>query len=238
MTVFTEQTEQTNPLTTLVGETGKYKSPEELAKGYQNLNEFAENLKREAAELREELGKRLSVEEQVRALANQRTEQPSAPKDPVEPQPHERVKPFTDEDLVARIREELQRTNSEQIAQRNFNEVTSKLVETFGDETKANDFVNQKARELGVSVKFLMEAAQTSPNGFFKIVELDNPTSQTVTTRSDVNTEALANKPGQVKPGTYAFYEQMRKTDPKTYWLPRTQNQMHKEARSNPNFMQ
>lgn len=238
MTVFTEQPEHVDPLTTLVGETGKYKTPEELAKGYQNLNEFTENLKRETAELREELGKRLSVAEQVQALATQRTEQPpaqsQAPATTETP-----AKPFTDEDLGSRIREILKTDNAQQTAQRNADEVTNRLIASLGDQTKANDFVNTKARELGVSVKFLLEAAQASPTGFFKLVDIDAPAvSNAVASRSDVNPEALTNKPGQVKIGTYAFYENMRKTDPKTYWQPRTQNQMHKEARSNPNFMQ
>lgn len=232
MTVFTEQSEQ--PPVTLVGDNAKYKTQADLEQGYTHLNEFAENLKREAAELREELGKRLSVEEQVRALATQRTEQPSAP--PQTPStPSEPAKPFTDEDLGSRIREIMQSDNAEQTARRNADEVEQKLVSALGDATKANDFVNAKARELKVSVSFLLDMAKTSPSGFFKLVDItEAPSPSAPASRSDVNPAAFANNSGQAKPGTYAFYETMRKTDPKTYWLPKTQNQMHRDARSNP----
>lgn len=232
MTVFAETTEQPNSLEALVGEGKKYKDVAELAKAYQHLDIFAENLKRENAETREELGKRLSVEEQVRALANQRAEQPPAITTPPVQTTPEPVKAITDEDLVARIREVQQKDSLAQRAQTNAQAVESRLITTFGDETKANDFVNQKASELGVSVAFLLDAAKTSPTGFYKLVDLQaEPTPSPSASRSDVNTSALPAT--HVKPNTKAYYDNLRRQDLKLYLSPRIQNQMMKDILAN-----
>ena len=230
MTVFTENNDQTNPLESLVGEDKKYKTAEELAKAYQHLDTFAENLKREQAEAREELGKRLTVEEQIAALANQRrTEQPSAAPAPQATTPPETAKPFTDEDLGNRIREVMNRDNAEQRAATNAQAVVDRLTTTFGTEAKANEFVNAKAKELGVSVNFLLDTAKTSPTGFYKLVDIQAEATPNTATRSEVNTTNFA-ATGQIKPGTKAFYDNLRKTDLKLYMSPKIQNQMMKDA--------
>ena len=90
---------------------------------------------------------------------------------------------------------------------------------------------------MGVSVKFLMDSAAQSPAAFFATMELETAPRPATGTRSDVNPAALsAQASGTAKPGTYAFYEEMRKTNPKLYNAPKVQLEMHKAAFENPEF--
>ena len=210
----------------LVGEGKKYNTLEALAKSRIDADNYIEQLKREQAEMREELNKRVSVEDAIQKF------QRNTPSQPTEVQTTPAVAPALDEKtLVERIRQVSQSMNEEQRYNANVEAAAARLVELYGDQEKANAMVKAKAAELGVSVKFLQDAAAQSPTGFFKLLDVDKqPTATPGPTHSDVNPRAFgAANPG-VKPGTYAYYEEIRKSNPKQYFTPAIQNQLMKDA--------
>ena len=89
-----------------------------------------------------------------------------------------------------------------------------------------------KAQELGVSVEFLQSVAAQSPKAFLAQLGLDNTSNQApvVAPRNDINPRALNETSGRVKEGTYAYYENIRKTDPKAYYSPKIQIEMHRNV--------
>ncbi len=220
-----------SPLETLVGEGKKYKTVEDLANAYIHADSFIKSTVRELQEVKEELNVRLDTEDVLkRARQNQSNVEPN-------PSPETKVKetttPLSNEDLAARIREITQAERLRETAAQNVTTVATRLIEQFGDENKANEFVRNKAAELGVGVEFLQDVAARSPKAFFSSIGLENPSPKTPPTtpsRGDVNTEAFRNNGTQVKAGTYAYYENLRKTDPKTYFARDTQLRMHKDA--------
>lgn len=227
----------TDPLLdALVGEGKKYKTVADLAKAYDNVNGFAETLK---AEKREALAKADAAE--ARALATQqlleaRLRQPDQSENnrgpDHTPQRLDTIVPVDDEELESRIEKIAQKREDTQRATTNLNTVANKLEELYGDTTKANEAVKAKAAELGVSVEWLRSSAASSPAAFYNVMGITNAPPQNKASnapRNDVNTLVLGNQ-NSVKPGTYQAYEELRKTDPKRYYNPKTQAEMHKHA--------
>lgn len=221
---------------TLVGEDKPYKTFDDLARGKLEADRTIKAREEELAGLREELQRRLTFEQLAEEL--KRRDEPSpfdnqAPRVPPVNEPQNTPAPsLTDEDLENRIAETLQRQREQERIAANVNEVTTRLIQTFGDEAKAEQYIQQKAAELGVSTSFLRDAAARSPKAFFVTIGLEgNQTPAAAShTKSDVNTAALVNQGSGPKPGSYEFYENLRKTDPSRYWDPKTQRQLHKDA--------
>lgn len=201
-------------------------------KRLKDKDDFIERLKGEQADLRAEL-ERIKLDKEMADLRNQ----VSAASRSTTPQANQDTKPaaapaITDDDLVNRIKQVTQAMSVEERQATNEAEAARLLVEQFGDEAKAGQYVSQKAAELGVSVAFLKETAKQSPKAFFTTIGLNDtaPKGVPTATRSDVNTAALNSANPTAKEGTYAYYQELKRTDPKRYFSPNIQNQMHRDA--------
>lgn len=225
MSVFNDAA-PANPLDLLVGEGKKFATIEDLAKGKIEADRTIEDRNREAAELRAEM-ERLRLENEI--YKRQPVREPEArtterePTRPVEEEPAE--------DLATRIRKELQAATEEERKNQNLAHVVNRLEDIYGE--RAGEILRNKAAELGVSVKFLQDVAASSPKAFYAQIGLtDSPTQTATTVRSDVNTEAVNAQSSQgVKQGTYHYYEELRRNDPKRYFSPQVQNEMFLNAK-------
>jgi|SRR6478609_513055 len=222
LNVFTEQTPPQSAFDALVGEGKKYATVEDMAKSVDFAQRHIEALEAETAQYRQALAADVEAQRQQTPIA------------PPPASPEQRI---DEVDLETRIRQTLEKANTEQKLSKNVNEVSQKLVEVFGDAAKANAAVQQKATELGVSLSFLMDSAAQSPKAFYAQMGLNTAAAPKPGTPGTVNSAALAaiNPQRATQPGTYAYYEDLRKTNPKLYNSPRIQLQMHKEA-GNPGF--
>lgn len=219
--VFTDPTpnQEQGTLDSLVGEGRKYANAEELARSWAHAQEHIKQLEAETAQYRN------GIQTQVEQL---RQPEPVTP--PSEVKTEQRA---PEVDLETRIRETIEKTERDKKLARNVNEVSTKLVEVYGSAEKANAVVKARAAELGVSLDFLMEAAAQSPRAFYAQVGLnDGPRSTPLSAVGSVNPSALtaASPNSAAQPGTYKYYEQLRKENPKLYNKPSTQLQMHKDA--------
>lgn len=225
-----QQQEEDNPtaqipeeLANLVGEGKKYKTVEDALKSVPHSQEHINRLENELSELREDLNKRLNSEETLKQILEkqQGSEGQETPSDPVTP---DAIK-----DLVKSTYEEL---TQEEKQKQNIQTVESALESKWGDKTV--ETLKAKANELGVSVQFMRDTAAHSPTAFFNLVGMNgattNPDHTTAPRNSDVNTTAMNENPS-VRPNTYRWYQQLRKSDPKAYYNPKTQMQMHEDAR-------
>ena len=233
--VFKDDAIVENYMETLVGEGKKYKSTDELAKGYANADTALKARTEELVQLRAELNTRLTVEEQLKKIQVTKDAASNAPVDDPAKTRQDHDNALSKADLDARILEVMTTEQTKNKAIQNATSVTQRLIELFGDETKANEVVRQKAAELGVSAKFLLDVATQSPKAFYAQLGLDEKTqasnkqSTNAPFKGNVNVAALENTPG-VKGGSYEFYENLRKTDPKNYFTPRIQNQLFRDA--------
>lgn len=217
-----------NPLEALVGEGKKYRTVEDLAKAQLAAQEHITRLESENGEFRNGLQRDILSREQQ----TQRNTPPEGNQDQ-----GNQSQRAPQEDLAERIREVTRQDREQEKARTNVTTVTDRLTEVYGTAEAANAAMVAKARELEVPLKWLMDQAALSPTAFYKTVDLDAKPSQAPAPRGQFNTGALQSQTaGTAKAGTYAYYEELRKTNPKVYNLPKTQLEMHKQAMENPNF--
>ena len=220
---------QTAALADLVGEGKKFKTADDLAKAKLESDRFIESLKRENQEMREDLAARLTVEQ---ALAKQREAGNVEPPKPTENTPN----PQRQVDLGDQIEQALAKRDQAKTVQSNIEIVTTKMTEVFGSIDKAAETISARSKELGMSVESLQQMASTNPKAFYKLIGVeDKPPAASPTTSWQRTKNPAAMKSAVTesvtKPGTYAYYQEIRRTDPATYYTPRVQLAMDKDAR-------
>lgn len=202
----------------LIGEGKKYKSLEDALKSIPHAQTHISSLEREMAELREDLAKRLSAEEVLKKIQ----ERDKAPE-------KENTTPTLDTDTLKNlVKDTYKEMTAEEKARANVLKVDGKMKEVYGD--KAREIIATKAEELGVTVDFLASTAATSPQGFFKLVGLeDKKAAPTNTERhGSVNTETLNTETAEQY--TYKWFQKLRKENPREYYKPDVQRLLHKKA--------
>ena len=222
----TNTTNTTTPsvLGDYVGEGKKYTSPEELAKGYGNADNFINQLKTEMGELRTELDKRLSAEDMVAQIKREREELNASQTTPENTTPQLDAQGVTD--LISQT---LDQRSTQQTADVNMAAADAKMKALYGND-KAHEVMQKKAQELNLSVEFLAGVAAKSPEAFYAVLGIADSKSTTTPamTASTTNTEAVSkvNESVQVTVDTWNSFEALRKSDPKRYFTPAVQNKL------------
>jgi len=207
-------------LTDLIGEGKKYKSMDDALRSIPHAQTHISRLEQELSELKEDLGKRLNAEEALNKILEARKSSDSQEHPPAD------ITPDALKDLVKSTYKEI--SDDERKAQ-NITAVSQRVVEAWGE--KANATLQQKADELGVSVEFLQDTASHSPKAFYNLIGLTGTHKQEspAARQSSVNTASFEGT-GVVQPYSYKWYQQMRKDDPKAYYTPKVQLEMHRRA--------
>lgn len=219
-------------LNDLVGEGKKFKTPDDLAKAKLESDRFIEKLQNEQRELREELAKRLTTEE---ALRKAQEANPVEPRTPPE-QPPAQQRQVEQPNITSEVEKVLAKRDQEQKLRGNIDTVTTRMTELYGTVEKAAEVVTNKSRELGMSVAELQRLASDNPKAFFKLIDaVDSPKQESGASswQRAKNPTAMrdASKAQTAQPGTYKYYEELRRSDPASYFSPRVQLQMDKDAR-------
>lgn len=218
-----------NAFEALVGEGKKFSDPEALAKGKLEADNYIEQLKAQLAEVEAKVRGEENLEQMLAKIAEKQTPTKS---DPVV-EAHQPAKPaMTDDDLAAKVRAMLEDKDRQTVITNNVNEVANRLIDVYGSETAANEYVRKRAQELGVSVEFLQDVAAKSPKAFYETVRVEAPSTSAGPTKGDANPQALQKHSPGVKPNTYRWYQELRKDNPAMY--NKLQLQMHNDALKNP----
>lgn len=223
---FSENTDpaETDPVAELVGEGKKYKTVADLAKAKLEADRFIEQLKSENKGIREEFSNAEAAQAQLDEL---RQEIANLKKQSNAVQPRDNTNPQLDESaveaLVSRVITQREATNT---AAENIKEANKQLIASAGSVEQAQSLVKAKASELGLSIDELKAVAAKSPTAFLKMVS-DGKTVPPagVSAKGSHNTES-GPVISDTKPGTKAYYENIRKTNKKLYWSPTIQNQI------------
>lgn len=223
-----------------VGEGKKYKDEKAAGRALIEKDLFIEQLKREAEEARQELRSRISVEEALTKLQERQTEtsgQATSHRENVSGEGNQStsassvdIDKLVEEKLTARERA-MQEASRKAKEEQNLNTVRERLSEVYGPNFSSE--VKKKAQELGVSTQFLTEAGAKEPNAVFKLLGLDQQKGYRDITdpapaQSRVNTSANTGNNSGLR--NEAFYQKMRKEDPKRFWSSKVQAQRHKDA--------
>lgn len=223
-------TPSSDTLTNLVGEGKKFKTVEDLAKGKLEADQFIETLKQELADLRQESATRARLEEIVDNLTSARRAEENYQEAPNHRPNESPSQPQTTQgDIERLIDQTITRREQQQTATQNRQVVKEKLKEVFG-----SDYVSKletRREELGLSQSDMDSLAARSPTAFLALVAPNQGRSTPVSPpRSSVRSEALTHQNPTAAPGTWAYYEALKQSDPKKYWSPAVQGQLHKDA--------
>lgn len=216
-------------LSEYVGDGKKFASAAELARAKAESDAHIARIEAENKQYREKMMQSKSVEDLMDQI-NERlsTNRQDPPNHGGDNEPDKTGTSVSPEDLDAMISEKLTQKQKEDQERTNTNWVMSQLQQTYGADYGKR--VQAAAAELGMSKEDMTLLASQKPKAFMKLVtDRQAPTNQRGFTPPDnrMNTQAT---PGNSGVKNYAYYRNMRKTDPKTYQSSRIQGEMHREA--------
>lgn len=204
-------------LVELVGAGKKYQDEKALAKSVVYKDAHIKRLEQEAAirdanyaKLNDEYTTAASLKELIDQLKSQKTD------DTHEQPPVTVQQPMTKpEDMKSLFKQ----FRDEEVEETNFNTVQAKLKEKLGP--SYGQVLNEKANQLGLTKDMVNSLARRSPTAFFNALGIND-------TQSDLFQAPPRSEfaPRGEKKRDWAFYQEMKKSDPKTYNKPETQVQL------------
>ncbi len=206
------------------------KTPEDRLK---EKDEFIESLKRQTAELREDLAKRVDAEKALEDLRNELKSMREQSK--TASQGGTQASALSEVDIRTLVQKTITDTESLRSKEQNVKTANDELVSHYGGDTKkASEEVQKRAKDLGVSVQFLKDAAAQSPTAFIRLMEIESKGEDSSTfVQSSVNSEGVGKETKRVlKEGTYEYFRDLHKTNPKLYFSPSVQQQIMKSAKA------
>lgn len=212
----------------LVGEGKKYSDQNAAAKALFEKDNFIKKLQQENEEARNELKARMNLEELAdKVTRGYRPEQrPTNPQTPDTEKAPEKTEETNTVDVAAEFEKLYEERVTKENRARNVAKSRESMKSLYGADYETA--IVKASEELGVSKEYLLDMAATSPDGFTRVVQSavkpdDNrpttPPSSTFTPTggSDVRKNN-------------AYFQKMRKEDPKRYFSKQVQVEMHKEA--------
>jgi hypothetical protein len=209
--------------TALVGETQKYKTPDDLAKAYNNADQFIETLKEENRKLREQAASAKTIDEVLERMSKQ-SGAPEADNPPVQGITPDVVQQLVEKTLEGRKQQETKNGN--------LIKADSLMKEKFGE--KAELVFKQKA-STPEKAKILMELAANDPLEFVSLFAGTQLPSNNFDTGSMNTTSVTSNGGDRSKvEGTKEWAAKVRKDDPNTYWSQEFQYKLQQTVSKNP----
>jgi len=212
----------------LVGEGRKYKTIDDLAKSRLEADRFIEQLKQENHGMRDDLTR---LQEDLERKAKLEDRLNSIESSQENPRNHPAV---SEKEIEQMVQKSITQREQAQSAQQNLERTNQQMLERYnGDRNKAIEAVQNRASELGVSVKYLTDTAAKSPTAFHALMGTTDtqskPQERPAPSEGTVRTEGLA-ATGVSGERDWSYYERLRKESPKAYWDPKVQQQLFKDA--------
>lgn len=204
-------------LAELVGDNKKFKSPEDLAKGKFEADQFIEIMKRRQDELRadylklqEDNNKKANLEELVDKLTARLASSEHTPANEVKDKPELDLKQL--DTLVSERMSALDRQRQEQS---NWSTVQAKAQEVLGE--RYAQVLSQRSKELGLSDETVNSLAKNSPQAFFKAFGLDQTNTEGFQTppRNQQRSDNFVPRGSDHHP--WSYYQELKKANPNLY---------------------
>lgn len=186
-----------------------------------------DDLKKDYLELREQHQTSAQLKDVLDQLEKQRT-QPQNQNDqtPITPR-DEAVPSIKPEDISKLIADEIARNKAVDRQTQNFQTVEGKLKETFGENYQAS--YKQRLDSLGLSQQFADDLARNYPEVFFKTFDIGQARQESFQSPPRTNQRPSSFAPS-VQKRDWAYYQELKKTNPHLYLDPKIAVQMHDDA--------
>lgn len=210
----------------LVGEGKKFKDPDALAKGKLEADHHIANLEKELSDMRAELQGRLSMEELLDKVQTRTSNDEVTPPNPLNVRTDEQEDGLVSRDLAKEVRALVEAERKKERREANVSSAKAELKKRFGADY--NSKLQNIADSLEVSVNMLSDMAATSPAGFIKLIDSVAKPDKDI---SIPNTQIDTNRDRkEFTSKNAAYYKELRRSDPKTYWSKHNQVEMNREA--------
>jgi len=201
---------------------------EDAAKKIENADGHISNLEAENQDLRHK------IDEYMGALANSATGiTEKSTQESVEDTPQA----VTSEDVARIVAETIKSQSVEDRLTSNAKIVEDQLTDVFGTPQAAKEALVNKTKELGWSDATVKQLVTESPGIIVDLIAGRNAppvTEEPTTTVGTRNSQAIVGNNTAPSEGTYKWWQELRKTDPKGYDSPRMAMQRMKDAQENP----
>lgn len=208
--------ELTGTVAELVGESKKFKTIEALAASVNYKDEHIAKLEAENKALRD---KTINSEEVFNKLLESKEKENTKTT----------VESLTADEIQRIVQDTLTKTKTQDETANNLKKANDTLVQKFGGLEKAQEFLKQKANELGLGIEFLMSTAAKSPSAFLKVIGVDeqksNPQNNPII-QGTKNTDGQTEFKSGLTVGTVEYYREMYRTNPSKYMSPKIQNEI------------
>jgi hypothetical protein len=215
-----------NYLSDLVGPDKKFRDAEALAKGkwyadaqIEIQNKKMDQLRNDYLQLKADYDARAKLEEYLDQLQTKPQNIPTHVEPQVKTDNAPAIKP---EDIEALINRRLSESKVSDRAEQNFNTVTERLKEQYGNSWQT--VLKQKTEEIGLTSDEVDAMARRSPKLFFKTMDLDKPPAAApfpAPPRSDTRFV-----PQGAPKKTWTYYQEQFKKNPKLYYDPKMTQEM------------
>lgn len=199
----------------------KFKDPNELAKGYVHAQKHIDDMEAELAELREAKKKGEWTDEVLERLGQRQPTSKGEGQEVAGTSDKATPAAPSEDDLKSLIKDTLTQQEKERTAEQNRQTVEEGLRTLYGTEAKSK--LEEKSKELGMSVKRLQALAEESPNAFFTLIGQPPQKETNRIAGNQVNTSAGFDQSGRKN---WAYYQKMRREKPKLYRSPQVQNEI------------
>lgn len=215
---------------------GKAPDLTEIAKGKYHADQHIARLEQEQANLRKELDKRLTYEEVIAKIEAAKTPSKSEARTEKSDEEQANEKPHTpSNDLdLSKVEELMRKTYQQESVKaqqaKNIEQIKDTLVKTWG--AGYERALSQKAEELGLSKEYMDNLAASSPKAFLALVGVQDTPRASPSSSLPPQTR-VEGRPGNDRSGVknMSYYNKLMLTDPREYWTPRVQNEIHEQAR-------
>lgn len=226
-----------NYLEELVGEGKKFQTPEELARGKAEADATIDFFKNQMDRLRDDYLKereqntsRAGLEEILNEIKQLKSASNTNDNTSGANETDDKKEPAFDwtkvDEIVSHRLTEAEKAKQKQA---NLKIVQDKLRERFGSEYQKA--LREQTRRLGLSEEVANQLAETSPQAFLKALDVESRDGDNIAPpRNQENRINFNQSSGKIKPGTWSYYEEIRKKEPKLYWSPKVQTQMLKDS--------
>lgn len=218
-----------------IGEGKKYATQEDAMKALYHSQNYIPQLEDENKGMRNDLNSRLALEELVNKLENGASNHSDNQSDNDERHNESNlpdVNGLSKEEVAQMVKELLTEDKTRSQYERNVDSCVEQLNKMYGSAYRS--VVNDVAKNTGMTQEALTEMAGKYPQAFIKLVSDSSPDgkqnatniNQGIPPTTSVNTTARPRSNGK----DWAYYENVRKTNPGTYWSIQFQKQMREAA--------
>ena len=212
-----ETPEAPSLLTALVGETQKYKTPEELAKGYAHAEEFINTLKNENAELRKQAQQAKSLDDVLAKLSERQSSSDDT----------QNEAPVSTEAIAQIVQQQITGIEAAKVREANLLKADKAMKERFGE--KATEVFAQVAATPELKEVYTKLAA-VDPDKFVALFAAPVTASGGSMDVSTVNTAGAFQASPRVEEWSKAWVTKVRQDNPKKYWSNQFQSELAQNA--------